>query len=167
MRPKLPTLAVVLGFAGLLPFIACGLFSVSTMEPTGTNWLRALVFYGAVTLSFLGGVHWGLALAVPQNAIAGMDGTEHHRVRFGLGVVPSLIGWVALASTLLFRSGEVALAILIAGFIATVLVESRFRRGELVPSGYLWLRWALSVVVIAILVTVLVLRMLGAHIVPT
>jgi hypothetical protein len=167
MRLKLPTLAVVLGFAGLLPFLACGLFAVSTMEPTGTNWVRALVFYGAVILSFLGGVHWGLALAVPQDAITGMDGTEHHRFRFGLGVVPSLIGWAALASTILFQSGEVALAILIAGFIATVLVESRFRRGELMPSGYLWLRWALSVVVVAILVTVLVLRMIGAHIVPT
>ena len=39
-------------------------------------------------------------------------------------------------------------------------------RRELLPGGYLWLRWALSVVVVTILVAVLLLRLLGAHIVP-
>lgn len=167
MRLKLPALAVLLSLAGLLPFIACALFAVSVREPIGTIWLRALIFYGALILSFLGGVHWGLALAGERiDPACGLDGTEHHRVRFGLGVVPSLIGWAALLSTLLL-SPEVALAILIAGFIATVLGEARLKGGELLPSGYLWLRWAMTVVVVVILVTVLVLRLSGVLVVPS
>lgn len=159
MKQGLPSFVVLLGVAGLIPFIACGLFAVSVAEPMAGFWLRALIFYGAVTLPFLGAVHWGLALADPLAPV------ERSRVRFGLGVLPALIGWAALLSTLVIMP-EVALAILIAGFIATMLTETRLRNEETLPSGYLWLRWALTVVVVATLVTVLVLRLIGAHIVP-
>ena len=57
-----------------------------------------------------------------------------------------------------------ALAILIAGFAATVLTETQLRQKQLLPDGYLWLRWGLSLVVVAVLTTVLVLRLIGAHI---
>ena len=167
MRFKLPLLAVLLGVAGLVPLLVCALFSVSVAAPVGTAWLGALIFYGAVILSFLGGVHWGVALAVRRSDPAQTpDGAEHDRVRFGLGVLPSLIGWAALLSTLLL-SHVVALAILIAGFIATMVGETRLRDGELLPGGYLWLRWALTVVVVVVLVTVLVLRLIGVQIAPS
>ncbi len=39
-------------------------------------------------LAFLGGVHWGFALPEPSG--------RADRARLGLGVVPSLVGWVAL-----------------------------------------------------------------------
>ena len=44
-----------------------------------------------------------------------------------------------------------------------VAAEDQGRRRGLVPSGSMWLRWGFSVVAVALLVTVLVLRLLGAR----
>jgi hypothetical protein len=44
-----------------------------------------------------------------------------------------------------------------------MLAEQRLYRQQLMPAGYLWLRWGLSFVVITLLAIVLVLRLLGAH----
>ena len=85
------------------------------------------------------------------------------RARLLLGVVPSLIGWAGLLLAIALPP-EVGLAVLIFGFIATLAVEVRAGRLGLVPAGYLWLRWALSIVVVAVLVTVLVIRLLGGHV---
>jgi len=147
-------LATLLGLAGLLPFIVCGFASVTQ---TATWGLPALVGYGAVILSFLGAVHWGLALAPqPQGSAAP---PEVERARLLLGGVPALVGWVAL----LIPIRWVGLAVLIAGFVGVLVVEVAGHRRLLVPPGYMWLRWILSIAVIAILVTVLVLRLVGAR----
>ena len=75
-----------------------------------------------------------------------------------LGVVPSLIGWLALLLQMWLLEW-MALLVLIAGFIATVVVEHQAARRLLVaPASYIWLRWGLTVVVVAMLVTVLTLR---------
>ena len=164
MKLPLPTAALLLGIGGLIPFAACGFFAVATVEPIATTWLLALVFYGAVILSFLGGVQWGLALSDARTDLApGSDRAGLDRLRFGLGVVPSLIGWGAAFATMAMGP-EVALAILIGGFAATLITETRLHRRALLPSGYLWLRWGLSLAVIAVLVAVLVLRLMDAHI---
>jgi hypothetical protein len=151
----MPLLAIVLGIAGLIPFIVCGLGAVSVDAGTSARMMVALVGYGAVILSFLGGVHWGFALGgmAPGSpapvTVAGNRFVTAERARLVLGVVPSLIGWVALL-------------LLIAGFIATVVVEHQASQRQLVPlAGYIWLRWGLTVVVVAMLVTVLTLRTLG------
>jgi hypothetical protein len=118
--------------------------------------LSALMAYSAVILAFLGGVHWGLALDVEQpRRIA--------RLQLILGVVPSLIGWGALLLAMAFPP-EAGLALLIFGFIVTLFAEVRAGRAGRLPQSYIWLRWGLSVVVVAVLVTVLVLRLLGAHV---
>ncbi|MGH7188271.1 MAG: DUF3429 domain-containing protein, partial [Acetobacteraceae bacterium] len=116
----------------------------------------ALVGYGAVILGFLGAVHWGLALA-PQTPGAGPP-HEVERARLLLGAIPALVGWVALLIPSL-----AGLILLIAGFVAVLVVEVAGHRRLLVPPGYMWLRWVLSIAVIAILVTVLVLRLIGAR----
>ena len=84
----LPPGLVALGYAGVLPFVACVL-AVALLEGEGRAFaVRALVAYGAVILSFLGAVHWGLLLRQPGAAA---------RVRLAIGgVLPSLAGWVAL-----------------------------------------------------------------------
>jgi hypothetical protein len=73
-----------LGFAGLLPFVA-GALAVS-LGPSAWHdaALRALIAYAAVIVSFLGGIHWGVAPAA-QN-----DGARLW------GVVPSLLAWPML-----------------------------------------------------------------------
>jgi hypothetical protein len=167
----MPLLAIVLGVAGLIPFIVCGLGAISVDAATAARMMTALVGYGAVILSFLGGVHWGFALggfalggvspgAAPAPPTGNRFGTAE-RARLVLGVVPSLIGWVALL-LLMVRLEWASLLVLIAGFIATVIVEHQAARRQLIPlASYIWLRWGLTVVVVAMLVTVLTLRMLG------
>jgi hypothetical protein len=163
----MPLLAIVLGVAGLVPFIVCGLGAVSADPGTSARMMIALVGYGAVILSFLGGVHWGFGLSgaatappPPLTATAGRFVTAE-RARLVLGVLPSLVGWAALLLMIL-QLEWVALLLLIVGFIATVVVEHHaWRRGLVPPGGYIWLRWGLTVVVVAMLVTPLTLRLLG------
>jgi hypothetical protein len=163
MHHRLPPLAIVLGVAGLIPFIGCGIAAISANEALGPRALAALIGYGAVILAFLGGVHWGLVLA-PRPADSATPPVARENLLLLLGVVPSLIGWVALvlAPTI---APDAALAVLILGFLATVITEWRMRRQEIVPTAYLWLRWALSLVVVVTLVTVLAIDLLGAKIV--
>jgi len=161
MNRRLPKLAILLGLAGLIPFIVFGLAVMGAAPDRAGRWLGVLMAYGAVVLAFLGGVHWGFALdeAAP---VAGASRTE--RVRLLLGLVSPLIAWLALVLVFV-APADVGLAVLIAGYIASAALEDQARRRGAMPSGYMWLRWALSVVVVALLVTVLVLRLLGARVI--
>ena len=152
MNQKLPTLATLLGIAGLLPFLACG---VAALGPQGDRAALALAAYGAVILAFLGGVHWGFALLGPAG--------RGERERLALGVVPSLIGWVALLLAVAVRV-EAGLLLLLLGFLGTTIVEARARRAGLMPHGYMALRYGLSAGVVLVLALVLVLRAIGAQI---
>ena len=155
MTRRLPSLATLLGLGGLVPFIACGFGAVWITEPVNAARLLAgLITYAAVILSFLGAVHWGLALA-EETGLA-------DRPRLVLGVLPALIGWAALLVFFLQHQPDAALAILAAGFVAVVAVEQRGVGQALMPRGYIALRWVLTVVVVAVLLAVLVIRT-GLH----
>jgi hypothetical protein len=160
MQRRLPPAAIILGIAGLIPFIGLGLASVSTRNPVDAQrYLLGLVGFGAVILAFLGGIHWGFVLhpsALPEGLA---PDSRRDAARLGLGVLPSLIGWAALL-TPAFGIPEVGLGVLIAGFVAVLVTEARGRTP--LPGGYLAMRWGLSIVVLAVLVTVLVLRLIGA-----
>jgi hypothetical protein len=115
-----------------------------------------LAGYGAVVLGFLGGVHWGFTLSEPDEA-------KSVRTRLGLGVLPSLIGWLAI----FFAVGlhpALSLLILIGGFVGTLVMEFRAQKLELMPSGYLALRTILTGVAVLILAAVLVVRSIGGHV---
>ncbi len=149
----LPLPALILGLGGLIPFVACGLVAGTA----GPDWqgkaMLALAAYAAVVLAFLGGVHWGFAL---------VPGAAAPRVRLGLGVVPSLVGWAGLL--VVFTGLEtVGLAVLAAGFVALTIVEGRAARSGLVPPGYMMLRYGLSAVVIIVLVSVCWVRVFGVQ----
>jgi hypothetical protein len=148
-----PPLAVLLAVAGLIPFLVCGVGAVGTQGQTAQGMTAALLGYGAVTLSFAGAVHWGLAMA---------PGARFQQERLALGVLPALIGWAALVLNT-FVPSAFPLALLIAGFIATIGLETQASRAGLLPRFYLTLRWGLSVAVVAILTAVLVLRLLGSR----
>ncbi len=75
------------------------------------------------------------------------------------------MGWGALLARLVLPDW-IALALLAAGFIGTMVAEHQgVQRGFAMPRGYLWLRWGLTVVVVAMLATVLTLRLLGVSVV--
>ena len=159
MTRPLPRLAILLGLAGLLPFVLCSLGVLSLSSDGSTRSLLALVAYGATVLAFLGGVHWGFALDE-----SGMASERAQRARFGLGVVPSLIGWAAMLVTFIGLP-TTGLLVLTAGFVATTAVEGQAARRGLVPQRYMWLRWGLSAVVVVCLASVVLIRAFGGRVV--
>jgi hypothetical protein len=165
MARRLPSAAIGLGIAGLIPFIGLGIAALASVdEVQASRFLLALVAYGAVILAFLGGVHWGFVLHPAALPEAMSEAERQDATRLGLGVLPSLIGFAALMMPLL-GIVEVGLAILIIGYLATMAAEARLSQRALVPSGYMRLRWLLSVVVLILLTVVLVLRLIGAKII--
>lgn len=138
MTEPLPRLARLLGLAGLIPFLGSLALAAATTEAARGAALWALATYGAVILSFLGAVHWGLALGSGRPAAV--------EARLGLGVLPSLIGWVAL-----LLPPVPALLLLAAGLLGTAGVETLAARRGLLGAAYLGLRWRLSLVAAACL----------------
>jgi hypothetical protein len=128
----LPRSARWLGLAGLIPFFATIFLAAYGPEELEGFAMAALGTYGAVILSFLGAVHWGLALADP----AGRGALG----RLLLGVLPALVAWVAL----LLEPGHSLLALGL-GILGTAGVETLANRRGLLPPGYLALRWVLSI----------------------
>ncbi|MCR0983553.1 DUF3429 domain-containing protein [Roseomonas populi] len=133
MREALPTPARILGPAGLIPFAGMALLALASPE-WRPDALRGLIAYGAAIASFLGAVHWGLAL----HPAPGEEGAAWGRM--GLGVLPALAAWIALLMPG-FRPGLITLAVIL---VATALVETLAARRGLVPAPYLRLRWGLS-----------------------
>ncbi len=100
--------------------------------------IRAFLFYGAVILSFLGGVQWGVAMSLEPAGSAGFRG------RLLLSMVPSLIAWPAL-----LLHPFTAAWLLVAGFLVVRLHEAGRDSRELLPHWYQTLRTLLTVVVLA------------------
>ena len=90
---KPPQLALLLGYAGLVPFVSGALGIWVTPEGWRPFVLEALLDYAAVILAFMGAIHWGLA-------IRGEDAGEHAQVQLGLSVIPPLLGWLAISAGL-------------------------------------------------------------------
>ena len=81
-------LAWVLGLAGLLPFFAHALFAWVAPAVESGGLLRSQAHYAAAILSFLGALHWGVALASP------LPFTTRDGVRLVWSVIPALLAWV-------------------------------------------------------------------------
>lgn len=130
-----PRPALYLGFAGLLPFLASTL--AVWLAPFRWN-LAALdiqLAYGAVILSFMGAVHWGLAMA------GGRDSLTYERL--GWSVAPALLGWLAL-----LMNPVLGLFLLAAGFAAVYLGDLRSIAAGNTPAWYRALRKPLTIIVI-------------------
>ncbi len=121
-----------LGWSGLLPFVG-GALAVAVAPPAWHDMaLRALVAYGAVIVSFLGGIHWGAP-----------TGAAHDAARLW-GVVPSLLAWPLL----LLPSSRWAL-IGVAAALALCWAVDRARFPAMGLAAMLPLRTLLSGVAIA------------------
>ena len=138
---NVPTSAAWLGGLGALPFIALAGAAPFLDSAPRLFVVRALVAYGAVILSFLGGVHWGLAIASQGDAAH-----QALRTRLIVSVIPSLAAWVAL----LFPE-RIGLLILAAAIAAMLWVDIRATRAGHAPQWYPKLRIPLTCVVVAAL----------------
>lgn len=83
-----PLPALVLGVGGVVPFVAPPLYMVYYSGEYCSLLEQGHLAYGAVILSFIGGVRWGLTLAHPY------QGPSWRNLVYS--VTPSLIAWPAL-----------------------------------------------------------------------
>ncbi|MFK7995865.1 MAG: DUF3429 domain-containing protein [Granulosicoccus sp.] len=142
---SIPTPALILGFGGLIPFFTAALLvwlqpDINSGLPT---WIvspnansaqlatLALGTYGAVILSFLGGVRWGNLLFDENNLKRWMPLT--------LSVLPSLIAWPAL-----LLSPVPQLALLSAGFTLQYALDVKAGKRNEIPAWFLRLRLILT-----------------------
>jgi len=150
----MPWLAILLSALGLVPFIVCGLAALGPDPDTAARMLDALIGYAAVVLAFIGGIQWGFELQSDQQQ------KSVSRARLALGILPLLVGWICLMLPVVVAPW-VSLVVLIIAYIAVVLAEHEAARRNLLPPRYLWVRWGFTVVAVAVLVTVLTLRLTG------
>lgn len=156
LRRGTPLLAYLLGLAGALPVVAMSTALVAIPGGTQVPGLcLALLGYGAITLSFIGAVHWGIALTTSRGTEAGR---RLARWRLLLGVLPALAGWAALLIGILWPP-YIGLLVLIVGFAVTGAGESLATRRHALPPGYMSMRWLLSVIVTACLLAAALSRM--------
>ncbi|ASP35715.1 DUF3429 domain-containing protein [Labrenzia sp. VG12] len=136
-----PIAARWLGGTGALPFVA--LLAVTVFGAPGwSEWAgQALALYGAVILSFLGGIQWGLAIA------SSSESEEKRGPRLAISVVPSLIGWAALLLPL-----EIGLYVLAAAFALVLFLDAQATMKGEAPAWYPKLRLPLTAVVMTSLV---------------
>jgi hypothetical protein len=114
------------------------LYAIAPNHPWHDGTILLLLGYGAVTLSFLGGARWGLALA---------DTDAETATEFSLAVVPALVAWMSLA-----LPGPFAFAVLAAAFAAHGAWDTLAVHHERAPAWYGRLRTTLTVIVVATMV---------------
>lgn len=133
-HPDGRSMALWLGYLGLIPFLAgAGLALVG--EPALRDLaIRAVLAYGAVIASFVGAIHWGLALTHRGPQAPGL---------YLVSVLPALAAWLALLLTP--RTG---LPLLIATFVALWLYERARLWASVFPDWFAQLRTRLSAVAV-------------------
>ncbi len=88
----MPPSAWWLGVLGLIPFVGCTVVSIVCAYNVSVIAREALLFYGAVILSFLGGIQWGFSVKGEDVALT----VKPSMGRLCLTTVPALIGWLSL-----------------------------------------------------------------------
>ena len=141
----IPRAPLILGLAGLLPFLwgaltvlvpNLGLWTAQTLGPRFTG-PYVMLFYGAVILSFMSGVLWGFAARATGTLAT---------IGYALSVIPAL--WAFFMT----GGGPTSAGMnLIFGFAGLLLLDLHFARWGLAPAWWMPLRLLLSAVVIACL----------------
>ncbi|KAF6832674.1 hypothetical protein CPLU01_06070 [Colletotrichum plurivorum] len=157
---EVPREPYALGLAGTLPYLATSLSTVylswdlnlewpssSTflntiyMNPESAQWwLNVLepvqLGYGAIIISFLGAIHWGLEYAERTPSAA------RTRFRYGMGVLAPVIAWPTLLMPV-----EYALTSQFAAFTFLYLADTRAKNRGWTPQWYGVYRFVLTAIV--------------------
>ena len=106
---KIPRAPLALGVAGLAPF---WILTLALVTGVGFGYDRAsiafaLAAYGAVILSFTGGIRWGIAVTAEEQEPATRE--------YAISVIPSLLGWAALLLPAEWQLGTLAALVIAVG----------------------------------------------------
>lgn len=148
-RITIPPAALWLGLAGALPFWAAAIaFAFLPDRLWGVFAFKAGLAYGAVILSFLGGIRWGEALKALGRA---------QSLTFSLSVLASLAGWVAL-----LLPGLEATALLITGLWLQYFWDRRTVQQGALPVWFGKLRFILTTLASSALLLMFLRLLLGS-----
>jgi hypothetical protein len=138
MTDAIPRPALLLGWAGVIPFALLTAASVLDVHLWSLDPTAALRAYGACILSFMGGAQWGVLL--PRH-----DGYAPS-FRYLMSVLPALLAFVCL-----LIPNTPGLVGLIAGFLALLTYDLLTVHQGLTPRWYAPLRIQLTGVVVVLL----------------
>ena len=122
-------MAKLLGFGGLVPFAGCAAIMYSGSTSASVVALFANAVYGAVILSFVGAVHWGLTMREDRSPYW-----------YVWSIIPAILGWLAIV-LLDIKISLLALAI---AFTLAWSVDRQANLQGLIPAWYMQLRHILT-----------------------
>ena len=127
------TTAKSLGYAGLIPFIV---FSIGSwfQLPMISDSTYILTAYAAIILSFMGAIHWGIAMSSSE-----LQNSKY----FIASVIPGLCAWLAL-----LMPQRYAIILLTIGFIALIIYDWSVEKPQRLPGWYIPMRNRLTLVVV-------------------
>jgi hypothetical protein len=132
IQASIPGAALFLGLAGLIPFAAGALSLWAPLGPlVPALGLHLIIAYGAIILSFLGGIRWGTAIGPYDSSRQGLE--------FAASVLGSLAGLAAV-----FIPPIPALSLLIAGFLMQALWDVTSVEAGRLPGWFGKLRMLLT-----------------------
>jgi len=134
---KTVLIARILGYGGALPFLCGAIAASQQLVVLGLSPDHLLLNYGAVILSFLGGLHWGRVITSPYT-----DGRSDSAWLIW-SVCPSLLGWLTLL--LPVKVGAVVLSLC---FLAALQIDQKLFREHIWPSWMRPLRLQLSLIAV-------------------
>jgi hypothetical protein len=128
-------MAWLLGFLGLVPFVGLAL-SFVLMEPSARPMLaQALLLYSVCIISFLGGIHWGIALVFHELPVV------YVATSLVWSVLPALMAWpVSLMPV------AQALPWAVASLVFILVVDLRLNKHYPIPHWFASLRTILTAV---------------------
>ena len=138
--------ARLLAYAGLTPFYVLAVAALLLGDRLAASAILLLLAYAAVIASFLGAVHWGLAMAGPE-----LSGRMLLR-----SVLPALAGWAIVMLYVLYPVAWPPIVLAIALFVALYVHDRNAARTGLAPGWYAVMRAPLSILVVAALLIVLI-----------
>lgn len=147
---SIPQAALYLGLAGVLPFWAAAVLMWSFADPGHPPTASAIsIAYGAIVLSFLGGVRWGIAIVPPARSCLATT--------LSLAVLPSLAGFAAM-----FMPSILGLAVVVSGFMLHALWDVVAADNGRIPQWFATLRLILTALVVPALLMVIARMVLAA-----
>jgi Protein of unknown function (DUF3429). len=124
----------ILSLMGILPFAASLAAMLVLDGPAPLAAQGVMLVYGAIILTFLGGIHWGVAMR--EGTAADLVGS----------VVPSFVAFAAI-----YTAGSTGILILAAGFLAVLSTDWRYHTAGMTEDWFWLLRRVVSLSVLTCL----------------
>ena len=122
-------MAKLLGFGGLVPFAGCAAVVYAGSPSASMVALFANAVYGAIILSFIGAVHWGLTMREDRSPYW-----------YVWSIIPAILGWLSIV----LLDIQICLLALAIAFTLAWSVDRQASLRGLIPAWYMQMRHILT-----------------------